>query len=73
MYHLKKTGFYIYTFAELFPLVFMFFSSKETVGILKISMGEESGEMAAYLGMAVVLVFDLAFVVMYALNLKHMK
>lgn len=73
MFNLKKMGFYIYTFAELFPFVFMLFSSKEMVGILKISMGEESGEAAAYLGMAILLFFDLAFIVMYGLNLKHMK
>lgn len=73
MFNLKKMGFYIYTFAELFPMVLMFFSSKEMVGMLKLSMGEESGETAAYLGIAIVLFFDLAFVVMYGLNLKHMK
>jgi len=60
MWKLKKAGFYIYCIGELAPVIlpFILFGG---FGVL--------GNMALVMG----LVFPIAFIIMYALNLKHMS
>lgn len=60
MWKLKKTGFYVYVVGELVPVIlpFIFFGG---FGIL--------GGFALVLG----LIFPIAFIIMYGLNLKHLK
>jgi len=60
MWKMKKTGFYIYVVGELAPVIlpFIFFGG---FGIL--------GGFAMVLG----LIFPIAFIIMYGLNLKHLS
>ncbi len=62
MWQLKKNGFYVYTLGELAPVIMSF--------ILLGGMGG-SGLMAS-LGILMAII-PIAFVIMYGLNLKHMK
>lgn len=59
MWRLNKTGFFIYAIAEL---AINFFG-------LSIGVGEEN---KSYGGMIFMILLDLAFIIMYAVNLKHM-
>jgi hypothetical protein len=59
MWRLEKIGFFIYTVAELATNF--------------ISMDVDMGQEKSYLGTIFVIIIDLAFIVMYALNLKHMN
>ncbi len=67
MWQMKKTGFYIYVLGELAPLVMSFI----IVGELASMAGPFAGMAAA--GAFIGALFPIAFVVMYAVNLKHMK
>ena len=71
MWNLKKAGFYLYCAAELLPLIisFGFFGG---IASMKKSMGF-FGESAAVIVIAGMIIFDILFIVLYALNLKHMK
>jgi hypothetical protein len=60
MWKLKKTGFYIYVVGEIAPAIFSF-ALLGGFGAL--------GTMAMIAG----LIFPIAFIIMYALNLKHLK
>lgn len=72
MFNLKKMGFYIYTFAELIPYVFMITGGKAAMAMMN-SMGGGAMKAAAMIMMVLMVLFDLAFIVMYWLNTKHMK
>lgn len=67
MWQMKKTGFYIYVVGELAPLVMSFV----LIGKLA-SIGGPFADAAAA-GAFIGALFPIAFVVMYAVNLKHMK
>ncbi len=74
MWRLKKIGFFIYVFAELVP----FFISIAFMHGLKAMTGAFSAFGSAFesLGIAILilmLIFDFAFIIMYAVNLKHMS
>lgn len=71
MFNLKKTGFYLYLAGELVPYLFMIAGGKQAMSM----MGSMGGavETMAIAAMVLMLVFDIVFIVMYALNLKHMK
>lgn len=60
MWKLKKTGFYIYVIGEIAPIILPFVLLGG-FGVL--------GTMALIMGM----IFPIAFIIMYALNLKHMS
>lgn len=66
MWQMKKTGFYIYAVGELAPIILSF----AILGEMGAATGL-GGAMAA--AGAIAAIFPIAFVVMYALNLKHMK
>lgn len=68
MFNLKRIGFYIYAAVELLPYSLLLFSK----GGVSLQMGG-LGETAAMVAIAVFVLFDIAFVVMYGLNLKHLK
>ncbi len=67
MLQMKKTGFYLYLVGELAPLALSFLM----LGSIGAASGLAGGAMAA--AGAIAAIFPIAFVVMYALNLKHMK
>ena len=75
MFNLKKMGFFVYTAAEIIPYVFIIIGGKQAMNMIG-SMGGEGGGAAQTIaigGMVLMVLFDIAFIVMYALNLKHMK
>jgi hypothetical protein len=67
MWQLKKAGFFIYIVGELVPLI----ASLILLGGLSSVAGPFGGAMAA--GAFIGALFPIAFIVMYALNLKHLK
>jgi hypothetical protein len=72
MWNLKKAGFILYVFAELLPYLLIFL----TTGLKSVTaMGGmmENFQSIIYVVMIMVVVFDLAFIIMYSLNLKYMK
>ncbi|MGE0566926.1 MAG: hypothetical protein AB7O73_03170 [Bacteroidia bacterium] len=71
MFNLKRLGFYIYTAAELIPDIIGMFGSKKAMAMVS-GMGGAM-EAAAITVLIFTLVVDIAFVVMYGMNLKHMK
>ncbi len=71
MYNLKMVGFYLYTATELIPYVFMIFGGKQAMAMMG-SMGM-AAEAAIIITIALMFIIDIAFIVMYAMNLKHMK
>lgn len=68
MWQLKRSGFYVYTAGEVIPY-FGFLAGGSSESMLSMMGGP--GMMATVIG--VMVVFDLAFIIMYALNLKHMR
>jgi tryptophan-rich sensory protein len=72
MFKLKKTGFYIYAAAELIPYAFILVGGKQAMAMMG-SMGGGAMQTAAMVMMVLMVLFDLAFVVMYGVNLKHMN
>ena len=71
MWNLKKAGFYFYLAGEIIPYAGLFISGKAALAAVS-ALGSAGN---AILGVAIVLmaICDLAFIIMYAVNLKHMK
>jgi len=61
MWKLKRIGFYLYSFFEIFPVIL--------TAVLLGSVGGIFGQ----LGFVFAFIFPVAFVIMYAVNLKHMN
>ncbi len=72
MFNRKRIGFYIYTAAELIPYVFIIIGGKQAMAAVG-SLGGGTVQAAAMVMMVLMVLFDLAFVVMYGVNLKHMN
>jgi hypothetical protein len=68
MWQMKKVGFFIYLVGELAPLALSFI----ILGGLASASGAIGGGIAAAAG-AITAIFPIAFVVMYAVNLKHLR
>ncbi len=71
MWRLKKAGFYIYIAGEVLP-----YFSLLGGGAALAAMASAFGSMGSTIMGAVVgimIVFDIAFIIMYAVNLKHMN
>ncbi|MEO6303919.1 MAG: hypothetical protein ABIP51_12180 [Bacteroidia bacterium] len=71
MWNLKQTGFYFYLIGEVLPYIGLFIGGTYTLA----AVGAMAGGMgSAIIGIAITLmvVFDAVFIVMYAVNLKHM-
>lgn len=65
MFKLKKIGFYIYIVGQILPL----FGSFMTMNSMLKGVFASFGMIAMVFGM----LFPIAFIIMYGLNLKHMK
>jgi len=72
MWNLKRTGFLIYTAAELIPYLFMIAGGKEMMQAFG-SMGGGGMEALAFGTVILMFIFDAAFVIMYAVNRKYMN
>jgi len=72
MWNLKKAGFVLYVFAEILPYVLVAFTTgMDTFNAM--SAGMENMKAVINVVIALVIIFDIGFIVMYALNLKYMK
>lgn len=70
MWRLKRTGFFIYLIGEI--VTYIIYLKGNTLAALSSSFGSMGDTfIGAFIGIMVV--SDIAFIVMYALNLKHMK
>lgn len=65
MWKLKKIGFFIYILGQLLPL----FGSFMTMNSINLGVFAGFGIVMTVIGM----LFPIAFIIMYGLNLKHMK
>jgi hypothetical protein len=72
MFNLKKVGFYVYTAGELIPYIFLLIGGKQAMAMMG-SMGGGAMKAMAMVVLVLMVLFDIAFIVMYAVNLKHMK
>lgn len=73
MWRLNKKGFYVYLVGELLPYLFMLIFWKETAMMMNATGGAGFVQTIVIVSMVLMVVFDIAFFVMYAMNLKHMK
>jgi hypothetical protein len=72
MWNLKKQGFFIYVFAEILPYVLIMF----TTGFASLAnMGGMMENFQSIINVVLILVvlIDILFIILYALNLKHMS
>ena len=72
MWKLQKKGFYIYLAGEILPYLGFIVAGKETMAMMG-GPGGGSGQMAGMVVVGLMLLFDVAFVIMYAVNLKKMN
>lgn len=72
MWQLKKRGFFVYLAGELLPYLGFAFGGAKAIGAMGASFKmSENATLGVVIG--IMLFFDAVFIVMYALNLKHMK
>ncbi len=71
MWNLKQTGFYFYLIGEILPYIGLLISGTGAMSAVAAMAG---GMGAAIIGIAITLmvIFDVVFIVLYAINLKHM-
>lgn len=72
MWQLKKTGFYIYVVAELLPYLGFAIGGANAMSAMS-SMAGGMGAAIAGVVVGMMVIFDLAFIIMYAVNLKYMN
>ncbi|MBK7666328.1 MAG: hypothetical protein IPJ32_02690 [Sphingobacteriaceae bacterium] len=72
MWKLQKKGFYLYLAGEILPYLGFIVAGKETMAMMG-SAGGGAGEIAGFVVVGLMLLFDAAFVIMYAVNLKRMN
>jgi hypothetical protein len=71
MWNLKQTGFYFYLIGEVLPYIGLLISGTGAMSAVAAMAGGMGG---AIIGIAITLmvIFDVVFIVLYAINLKHM-
>jgi hypothetical protein len=72
MWQLKKIGFYFYLAGELLPYLGFAFGGANAMASAS-AMGGGMGKAIVTITIALMIIFDLAFILMYAINLKHMN
>lgn len=71
MWNRKRTGFYIYGFAEILPYSSFLLLGKSSLKMMG-PPGGGNNVTFAMIGIALMVLIDLAFVIMYSRNLKEM-
>ena len=71
MWKLNKKGFWLYLVGELAPYLGLIFAAKETMAMMNSS--GKAGQIGGAIAIVLMVIFDIAFIAMYAVNLKHMK
>lgn len=72
MWKLQKKGFYIYLAGELLPYLGFIVAGKESMAAMNMAGGPGGQSMGGII-LGVMLLFDAAFIIMYAVNLKRMS
>jgi uncharacterized BrkB/YihY/UPF0761 family membrane protein len=72
MWQLKKTGFYIYIIGELVPYAGFAMGGAQAMAAVG-AMAGGMGAAIAGIAVGIMLIFDIAFIIMYGVNLKYMK
>lgn len=72
MWKLQQKGFYIYLAGEILPYLGFIVAAKESMAAMNMA-GGGMGQAVGAVIVGFMLVFDAAFIIMYAVNLKHMK
>jgi hypothetical protein len=73
MWQLKKTGFYIYTIAELIPYGVTLILNGTKGYLAMAGMFGESMQSLFYIIMILAVLVDIGFIIMYAVNTKYMS
>lgn len=73
MWQLKKTGFYLYIAGELLPYVGILMGGAQAMAAIGSMAGSGMGAAIAGTAIGIMLLLDIAFIIMYAVNLKYMK
>ncbi len=73
MWKLKKAGFYLYLLGELLPYLTIFLTHGLAAMYAGTAVMGEKGAMIINVMIALVIIFDILFIILYALNLKHLK
>lgn len=71
MWNLKKNGFYLYIVGELLPYISMIAGGAAAMSALSAFGG--AAQTAGVIMMALMVIVDIVFIVLYGLNLKHMN
>jgi len=71
MWNFKKTGFYIYSIAEILPYTAFIFLGKNSMNMM--AGAGENMAMAGMVAMVFMVIIDLVFVALYSKCLKEMK
>lgn len=71
MWKLKKTGFYIYLAGELLPYIGMLMGGAAAMSALSAMGG--AAQTAGAIVIALMVIVDIVFIALYAINLKHMN
>lgn len=69
MWHLRSSGFFIYTFGQIFAVVVIILAVTQ----LKYTIDSTSNIRIQYIIRAISLVFPVIFLVLYGFNFKHLK
>jgi hypothetical protein len=72
MWKLQKKGFFLYIAGEVLPYLGFLVAGKQTMAMMG-SAGGGAAEVAGVVMVVLMVIFDAAFIIMYAVNLKHMK
>jgi len=72
MWQLKKIGFYLYIVGELLPYVAMLAAGAKAMSAL-LALGGGLGGTIATVVLSFMVILDLAFIIMYGVNLKYMN
>lgn len=72
MWKLQKKGFYLYLVGELLPYIGFIVAGKESMAAMDMA-GGGAGKVAGIVMVGLMLIFDAAFIIMYAVNLKKMN
>ncbi len=73
MWKMKKSGFYLYLVGEFLPYISIALTSGISAMYASVSTLGEQGTTIINVFIGMVVIFDILFVVLYAVNLKHMK
>ncbi len=73
MWKMKKSGFYLYLVGEFLPYISIALTSGISAMYASVSTLGEQGTTIINVFIGMVVIFDILFVVLYAVNLKHLK